>query len=165
MTKFDLGRFFYGAICPINTLAILTPDELVKHSHCMSHHLHSNARYLVQVAIREHNQSDEKHSNGIQWEAERDDTRLRTKVLIAKTDYQNLRELHRFTITVENGPMAGQVLDEEHWMTMWTPESWHKVIDESLFRQTAQYDGDHSRRPSVPIGTPGNLMWHELIRR
>jgi SAM-dependent methyltransferase len=28
MTKFDLGRMFDGAICPINTLSILSPAEL-----------------------------------------------------------------------------------------------------------------------------------------
>lgn len=162
MTKFDLGRIFDGAICPINTLAILTPHDLVQHLDCMSRHLSHNARYLVQVAIR-----DEKLktcNNSIEWAAERGDTHLRIKVCVEHTDYQNMRELHSFTITVETGERAGEVIEEKHWMTIWTADSWRKAIMSSQFVWQAQYDGDDSNYPNVPIGSSGNLMWHELVR-
>ena len=51
MTDFDLGRTFDGAVCPIDTLAHLTPVELMRHPERMGRHLRPGARYLVQLQI------------------------------------------------------------------------------------------------------------------
>jgi SAM-dependent methyltransferase len=164
MTNFNLGRTFDGAVCPINTLAILTPGELERHLKCMSRHLRADARYMVQIAIRNPNKSAD-NENSIEWEASRDNTHLRIKVWVEEVDYKQMRELHGFKIIIEKGPRAGEIIEEKHWMTIWTAEAWRKIIDESNFSQNAQYDGDDPSYPTVSIGSCGNLMWHELIRK
>src|SRR3954454_21049155 len=45
----EMGRRFGGAVCPVNTLAHLAPDELQQHLHCMRRHLVADGRYLVQL--------------------------------------------------------------------------------------------------------------------
>ena len=44
MTDFDLGRTFDGAVCPINTLAHLSPGELARHLERMGRNLGPGAR-------------------------------------------------------------------------------------------------------------------------
>lgn len=165
MINFDLGRVFDGAICPINTLAHLGPKELVQHLDRMSRHLCANARYLVQLAIRDTKLEIDNDERGFEWEARRGDTHLRIRVRVEHIDYRAMRELQNFKITIEAGKRAGEVIEEKHWMTRWTAESWHSVISESQFTQHAQYDGDDLNFPAVQIGSTGNLMWHELIRK
>lgn len=161
MTNFSLGRTFGGAICPINTLAILTPSELSQHLACMSRHLGANARYMVQLALR--NPHEELTENSIEWEASRNDTGLRIKVSVEQVDNKKMRELHRFRITIVSGERAGEIIEDDHWMSIWTNDAWLKLIRESNFIEYAQYDGDDANYPSVTIGSSGNLMWHELV--
>jgi hypothetical protein len=165
MINFDLKRVFEGAICPINTLAILSPDELAQHLDCMSRHLNGNARYLVQLAIRDTKIEANTDEKGFEWEASRGDTHLRIRVRVEHIDYRAMRELHSFKIMIDAGKRAGEVIEEKHWMTRWTAEFWHSMISESQFTQHAQYDGDDLNFPAVQIGSTGNLMWHELIRK
>jgi SAM-dependent methyltransferase len=164
MTNFNLQRIFTGAICPINTLAILSPRELSQHLDSMSRHLRPDARYMAQVAIRNPDVRSARE-NSIEWESCRDDIRLRTKVWVEDADYKTMREMHVFKITVEAGKRAGEIVEEKHWMTIWTPESWCKIISESNFLLNAQYDGDDPEYPPLKIGSFGNLIWHELIRK
>jgi len=160
MTSFDFGCVFDGAICPINTLAHLPPGPLAKHLQCMGRHLRPGSRYLVQIAMRAQGKSAE--NEVIEWEASRGGTRLKISVEIIETDFENMRELHCFRVNVLEGSRIGEVLEENHWMTLWTPDLWRDVMDASPFTQIAQYDGSLIERPQVTIGQPGNLMWHEL---
>lgn len=161
MTSFDLKTKFDGAICPVNTLAHLSPEQFLSHLKSVRNHLHVGSRYLVQVAVRAQKR-DTQSSDVIEWEASRGDTRLRISVAVLETDFQNGRELHRFRLSILEGSRAGKVFEEDHWMTLWTPESWQDAIAASPFTQVAQYDGELSERPKVKLGQPGNLMWHEL---
>ena len=164
MVEFDLGNLFDGAICPVNTLAHLTQKQMKLHLQSMARHLKKGARYLTQVALRDPDQTN-LCNNALDWEASRGETRLRMSVSIVNFDPTLSREQQHFHIEVLSGPRAGEVHDESHWMTSWTPESWLKEIGDSAFIQTAQYDGDLLERPKVKIGQPGNLMWQELMRR
>ena len=73
MSAFDLGRSFGGAICPINTLGHLTPDDLARHFACVARHLVTGARYLVQVGLLD--PADELGASSC--EAERSGVKLR----------------------------------------------------------------------------------------
>jgi hypothetical protein len=166
MTNFDLKRVFDGAICPINTLAILTPRQLAQHLDCMGRHLRTDARYFVQVAIRKSGKLNEDDGNkGFEWSARRGDISLRIRVKVDHVDYENMKELHSFQIIVDEGARAGEIIEEKHWMTRWISESWAEAINASQFIQHGQYDGDDLNFSLVKIGSPGNLMWHELLRR
>lgn len=164
MTSFNLGKLFDGAVCPVNTLAHLTPEHMALHLQCMGHHLPKGARYLAQVALRSSEASNPIESK-IEWEAGRGETRLRISVKILEFDPIKSRELQGFHIEVLAGPRKGETIEEAHWMTAWTSDSWQKMIAESPFAQSSQYDGDSSERPQVAIGQCGNLMWHELVHR
>ena len=102
MTDFDLGETFDGAVCPINTLTLLT--------------------------------------RGI--------SRQRSR------------------IEVLPGARAGDVLEEIHETTAWTPETWREAIAASPFSEAATYDGGRKGSwPSVPPTATGGLLWHELSSR
>lgn len=64
MARFDLGRAFDGAVCPINTLLHLSPAELGRHFHRMSQHLDRRSRYLVQVGLLDADEEPPRHSLG-----------------------------------------------------------------------------------------------------
>ena len=62
------------------------------------------------------------------------------------------------------GPRAGEVLEEIHDMTAWTPTTWAAAIDASPFREVATYDaGKRGSRPRVEPTATGGLLWHELV--
>jgi SAM-dependent methyltransferase len=153
MTDFDLGRVFDGAICPINTLAHLAPEDLARHFACMARHLGPGRRYLAQVAVYD----DPAFERESVWEETRGDVRLRVTYLVESPDR------HHSRIEILEGPRAGAVLEEDHRMTAWTPETWAAAVAASPFDEVAAYDGALLERPAVPVGTPGPLMWHELV--
>ncbi len=162
MTDFDLGRAFDGAVCPINTLLHLSPDELARHLECVARH---TARYLVQVGLVD--PSGEAEFAGSHWEAERGETKLKIDWADEELDRERGRSRQRSRIEVLAGPQAGYVLEEIHDMTAWTPETWHAAIDASPFDQVATYDGGvaKDRWPEVGGETTGGLLWHHLVRR
>lgn len=164
MTSFSLKRVFDGAICPVNTLAHLSPEELAQHLRCTAQHLKPGARYLVQVSLRDP-AALKLADHIIEWEASRRDTKLNMSVRIVRFDIENSRELHLFRIEVLSGRRSCEILEETHWMTMWTENAWKKLVAASSFEEVAQYDGDQDERPPVRIGQTGKLMWHELRRR
>jgi SAM-dependent methyltransferase len=153
MTDFDLARRFDGAICPINTLAHLAPGDLARHFACMARQLRPGGRYLAQVAVYD----DPAFERTSVWEATRGHVRLRVTYVVESPDR------HHSRIEILEGPRAGAVLEEEHRMTAWTPETWAAAVAASPFDGVAAYDGDLRERPAVPVGTPGPLMWHELV--
>ena len=147
MTHFDLGRTFDGAVCPINTLLHLSPAELGRHLHRMSQHLERRARYLVQVGLVG---TDQEPFAGSHWEASRGETSL-------KIDWID-EELE-----VLSGPRAGEVIEELHEMTAWTPATWAEAIEASPFELVATYDGGtEGHWPRVDATATGGLLWHEL---
>jgi SAM-dependent methyltransferase len=161
MTAFDLGRTFHGAVCPINTLLHLTPEELALHLQCMAHHLQPYSRYLVQVGLLDPEQREP--SAGSQWEASRGATSLRVRWVDEELDLVRGRSLQRSSIEVLTGPRAGEVVEEMHEMTAWTPSTWAAAIEASPFEQVATYDGSRARQwPRVGPDTTGGLLWHEL---
>jgi SAM-dependent methyltransferase len=161
MVEFDLGRTFGGAVCPINTLGHLAPDELLRHLECVARHLSSTARYLVQVGLVGRDEA----VAGSYWEAERDEVRLRIAWEGVTRDAARGRELQRSRIEVLSGPRRGEVVEELHEMTTWTAESWRSAIADSPFEQVAAYDGNSRDRPRVELEAGGGLLWHELVAR
>jgi hypothetical protein len=163
MTDFDLGRRFDGAVCPISTLAHLSPDGLARHLECMAGALHERARYLVQLALLDEGASvDDQPSD--EWEMERGDTRLRIRWSTDWIDVPGRRQQQRSRIEILSGERAGEVVEEVHAVTAWTPRTWAAAVAASPFELTATYDGDESGRPAIESGRGGQLLWHELTR-
>jgi SAM-dependent methyltransferase len=160
MTAFDLRRTFGGAVCPIGTLTHLDGEELGRHLDCIARHLRRGARYLVQVGLV----GEDEAVAGSHWEAQRGDVRLRIAWEGVDRDLAREREVHRSRIEILSGPRKGEVIEELHKMTTWTPESWRTVIAASPFEQVAAYDGNVRERPRVELEQGGGLLWHELVR-
>jgi SAM-dependent methyltransferase len=150
MTDFDLGRTFDGALCPINTLAHLSPGELARHLERMGRHLEPGARYLVQLQLGGEAHSSEWETNGVRvtWATEH-------------VDLAAGRQQHRSRIELA----SGEVVEELHELTLWTPEAWAAAVGASPFTATALFDGAQEGYPAVEPGSEGPMLWHELTRR
>jgi SAM-dependent methyltransferase len=159
IAELDLRRTFDGAICPINTLAHLSPSRLARHLSAMAGALAPGARYLVQLGLYTRWQP-----HVARWEAERDGTRLRVTWAPERRDERRGVELHRSTIEVLSGPRAGEVREEAHELTAWTPAAWRDAVAATPFRWAAAYDGNLPDRPRVDFDAEGGLLWHELVR-
>jgi SAM-dependent methyltransferase len=160
MTHFDLGRTFDGAVCPINTLLHLSPAELARHFHWLARHLERRARYLVQVGLVEAGQVP---FAGSHWEAGRGETSLKVDWIDEELDVVQGVSRQRSRIEVTAGPRAGDVVEEVHEMTAWTPATWAEAIEKSPFELVATYDGGtRGEWPRVDATATGGLLWHEL---
>lgn len=161
MADFDLGRTFGGAISPINTLLHLTPNQLALHLDCVARHLEPGACYLVQVGLIDADSYDP--FAGSDWEATRGDTKLHAYWEDEEVDFERGVSWQRSRIEVLEGPRAGEVLEEIHHMTLWTPQTWSAAIEPSPFREIATYDGGKKDgRPRVDATATGGLLWHRL---
>jgi SAM-dependent methyltransferase len=163
MTDFDLADTFEGAVSPINTLLHLDPDQLSSHLASMARHLEQHARYLVQVGLIEPGQWEPFADS--HWEASRGETTLRVAWVDDELDVARGISRQRSRIEVVAGPRAGEILEEVHEMTAWTPQTWTQAIEASPFSEAATYDGGRKGRwPRVPPTATGGLLWHELVR-
>jgi SAM-dependent methyltransferase len=161
MTDFDLGRRFGGAVSPINTLLHLTPEELARHLDCTARHLEPGGSYLVQVGLLTPDQQEP--FAGSHWEVERDGTKLKIDWVDDELDFASGRSVQRSRIEVLSGDRVGEVLEERHEMTLWTPEAWARAIDASPFTEVATYDGGRKDTwPRVDSHATGGLLWHQL---
>lgn len=161
MADFDLGRTFGGAVCPINTLGHLNRDRIADHLVRVADHLDAGARYLVQVGLVEPGMP---HANEAStWEVKRGATKLLVSWR-ADLDFDRGVSHDRSCIEVLSGPRAGEIVEETHLVTIWTPETWPELIARSPFSQLATYDGNERDRPEVAPGAVGGLLWHELVR-
>jgi cyclopropane fatty-acyl-phospholipid synthase-like methyltransferase len=162
MTDFELVRTFDGAISPINTLLHLTPDELARHFECMGRHIVDDGAYLVQVGLMETKSGKAFASS--HWEASRGDTILRADWTDEELDFERGLSRQRSRIEVLSGDRVGDVLEEVHEMTLWTPATWARTIDASPFEEAATYDGGEKADawPRVSRDATGGLLWHEL---
>ena len=149
MTDFDLGRTFDGAVCPINTLGHLSPADLARHLERMGRHLRPGSRYLVQLQL-----GGEAHSS--EWE--RDGVRVTWTT--EHVDPAAGRQRQRSRIETR----AGEVVEELHELTLWTPAAWAAAVAASPFDETALYDGAQDGYPAVEAGSEGPMLWHELTR-
>ncbi|TMK69425.1 MAG: class I SAM-dependent methyltransferase [Actinobacteria bacterium] len=164
MTDFDLGRTFDAAISPINTLLHLTPERLARHLECMSRHLEPRGSYLVQVGLID--QASQDQLAGSHWEESRGDTKLRADWTDEELDFERGVSRQRSRIEVLEGPRAGEVIEEIHDMTLWTPATWAAAIDASPFSETETYDaGQKGSRPRMDADATGGLLWHLLQPR
>jgi SAM-dependent methyltransferase len=162
MIAFDLGCVFDSAISPINTLLHLTPDVLARHLDCMASHV--SGAYMVQVGLME--PEPEKAFAGSHWEASRGDTSLRADWVDEELDFERGISRQRSRIEVLSGERAGDVLEEIHQMTLWTPTTWTAAIDASPFEETATFvGGKKDEWPRVGGDAKGGLLWHELRLR
>jgi SAM-dependent methyltransferase len=157
MTGFDLGRTFGGAICPINTLMHLSREQLPRHLAAMAAALEPGSRYLVQLGIVIDGDVPVSH-----WLAERDGMEVR--VTWTPGPRERGVELHRSTIEILSGPRAGEIVEEDHPMTVWDHDGWRRAIEESGFTWVAVYDGAENGRPRIGFDATGGLLWHELAR-
>lgn len=158
MTDFALERRFDGAFCPVNTVAYLTPAEMSRHLTAMSRHLQPSARYLVQLDLRA---PDEDPRGSATWRMSRGDTELEVTWSVDEHDPATRYERHRSTIEVRAGERAGDVVEEIHDMTAWTPHEWRATIAASPFELAAVHRGEGGR-PEVAVGSAGELLWHVL---
>jgi SAM-dependent methyltransferase len=160
MCDFDLGRRFGGAVCPIGTLGLLRPPDLVRHLVCMGGHLEPGAAYLVQLP--HYGPEGGEVGRADEWEESRGGVEVRVTWTTEAFDVDRMRERQRSRIEVVSGPRAGEVIEERHELTFWTPDAWEALLAPTPFVQAATYDGDLDDRPRVPPGTLGTLLWHEL---
>jgi SAM-dependent methyltransferase len=163
MTDFDLGEVFDCAVCPINTLTLLSPEGLTRHLASIARHLAPDARYVVQVGLVEPGQWEP--YAGSHWEASRDGVDLKIDWVDEELDVANGISRQRSRIEILSGARAGDVLEEIHETTAWTPATWAEAIAASPFSEAATYDGGRKGTwPSVPPTATGGLLWHELVR-
>jgi SAM-dependent methyltransferase len=162
MADFDLGRTFDAAVSPINTLLHLTPEQLARHLECTARHLRTGGIYLVQVGLLE---SGHEKFPGSHWEATRDGTTLRCDWADDELDFENGVSRQRSRIEVLTGDCAGEVIEEIHEMTLWTPATWRSAIEVSPFTERVTYDGGVRKDecPRVSRDAVGGLLWHELV--
>ena len=161
MTDFDLRREFDGAVCPINTLLHLTPEQLGRHLECVA--LHTD-HYLVQVGLID--EASHEEFAGSHWEASRGGTTLKVDWEDEEVDFAHGLSRQRSRIEVLAGPRAGEVLEEIHEMTLWTPTTWREAIEGSPFDEVATYDaGRKGQWPEVEPTATGGLLWHDLWHR
>jgi hypothetical protein len=162
LTDFDLGRVFDGAISPINTLLHLTPLELALHLERTAHHLVRGGAYLVQVGLMEPEPG--KSFAGSHWEASRGETVLHCDWIDEELDFAAGVSRQRSRIEVVSGDRAGDVLEEIHELTLWSPVTWAHAVEVSPFDEIATYDGGQKANewPRVAREATGGLLWHEL---
>ena len=158
MTDFELGRRFEGAFCAVSTLSLLRGAGLARHLEAMARHLEPGARYLVQQGLV----GDTAELWRSEWEAERDGVRLHVVWEAIGRDPVHPREHSRSRVEVVGGPRQGEVVEDLHTTTYWTPETWRAAVEESPFVQTACYDGAVPDRPAVELRS-GGYLWHELV--
>jgi SAM-dependent methyltransferase len=161
MADFDLGRRFDGAVCPISTVSLLSPERFAQHLEAMAHHLRPDGRYLVQQGLV----GDEADFWRSEWEAERDGVRLGIVWEAIDCDTAGLRERSRSRVEVLAGPRAGEVVEDLHENTFWTIAAWLEAVAASPFALVGCYDGARPDRPPVPIEHGGGYLWHELAVR
>jgi SAM-dependent methyltransferase len=160
MTDFDLGRCFDGAVCAIATIQHLTREELGRHLLCMARHLAVDARYMVQLAL--YDPSGRQDIPSSRWQEARGDLSLRIDWTTEEVDLKSARARQHSRIEILSGPRRGEVVEEHHEMTAWTPESWSGALDGSRFTQVAVYDGSADPPLEVAPGATGGLIWSEL---
>jgi SAM-dependent methyltransferase len=160
MTDFDLGRCFDGAVCAIATIQHLTREELGRHLLCMARHLAVDARYMVQLAL--YDPSGRQDIPSSRWQEARGDLSLRIDWTTEEVDLKSARARQHSRIEILSGPRRGEVVEEHHEMTAWTPESWSGALDGSRFTQFAVYDGSADPPLEVAPGATGGLIWSEL---
>jgi len=159
MTDFELGRRFDGAVAPVSTLGLLSPEGLASHLEAMARHLESGARYLVQQGVFEQ-EADLWRS---EWDAERNGVKLHVVWEAVEREPEALRERSRSRVEVVSGPRAGEVVEDLHTNTFWTVAGWREAIGDSPFAEVACYDGREPGRPRVELDDDGGLLWHELV--
>jgi SAM-dependent methyltransferase len=161
ISRFQLNRLFDGAVCPINTLTHLSPEELSRHLDVMAKHLVVGARYLIQLDLYDDG-AQAVDVPGSRWEMTRGDMTLRISWQTEAVDptTQLLRQHSR--IEILSGGRAGEVVEETHLMTAWTPTAWAAVVAASPFAPTAVFDGSGADWPRVDPGKAGQLLWYEL---
>jgi cyclopropane fatty-acyl-phospholipid synthase-like methyltransferase len=158
MRDFDLGRRFDGAVSPVGTVGLLSPAGFASHLQAMARHLEPGSRYLVQQGIQTRG-SDLWRS---EWEAERDDVRLRIVWEAIERDLASGRERSRSRVEVLSGARAGEVVEDLHANSCWTAAAWRAAIAASPLEQVACYDGAEPARPAAELERGGGRLWHEL---
>jgi hypothetical protein len=107
--------------------------------------------------------ADGEVSAGSHWEAGRGETNLRVDWTDEELDLLEGTSRQRSRIEVLSGPRAGEVVEEVHEMTAWTPATWADAIAGSPFEEVATYDGGRKGQwPRVDTSATGGLLWHEL---
>jgi hypothetical protein len=139
----------------------LSPAELGRHLNRIAQHLARRARYLVQVGLVEASQEP---FAGSHWEASRGKTTVKVDWVDEELDVVRGVSRQRSRIEVLAGSRAGEVVEEVHEMTAWTPATWSDAIEASPFEEVATYDGGAKGNwPRVDPTATGGLLWHELV--
>lgn len=167
MARFELPRGVDGAVCALGSLKYLQSREAVlSHLYAVARHLNAHARYLVQLDLMDTGVSvDYAASDCTTWEAEVDGLRVRTTWRYVSFDAGSGRQTERCRFEVLAGPGAGQVVEEEHVLRVWSWEEWGALVAASPFRLAGVYDGQAGYAP-LPLDARierAERVWHELV--
>lgn len=171
MTRFDLGRTFDGAICPLYTFPYLTaPGAAAAHLECVARHLAPRRRYLLQFDLR----SKAPYApfggdDAFQWFVEKDGVRMSARWGARAYDPHTGIETQFSRYEFLSGPRRGTVVDEPHSVLLWDWDDWRALLDRSPFRQVEAYSAEPGAAAAAqPLG-PGlyesRFTWHVLERR
>ena len=117
----------------------------------------------MQLALRDAHSADATPGSET-WEMSRGGTVLQITWATEEIDLERRLERQRSRIEVLEGDRAGEVFEEVHTVTLWTPETWSTEVARSAFRLACSYDGEQPERPRVEAREVGRLLWHQLTR-
>lgn len=119
MARFDLGRRYDAALCPIDTITHLDPAQAAAHLEAMATHLHPGAPYLVEVVLLERDDPAP-----TRWQTGHSGVEVSVVWTTEELDPGRQLAVERSRLEILTGPGAGTVVEERHRLTTWTPEQW-----------------------------------------
>ena len=114
---------------------------------------------MIQLALYDPGRQDVPASS---WVASRGDLSLRIDWTTQDVDFDAGRARQHSRLEILAGPRRGEVVEEDHEMTAWTPETWNGALADSPFSLAASYDGSADLPREVGPAAAGGLIWSEL---
>jgi len=145
------------AVCPINSVAYLSPEQLAHHLGSMARNLRPGSSYWVQLDLRTSDRLPAPPSQC--WDFEFEGRTMRCEWFGESCDGEWEVEVSRFTC-----PATGEMVETRHRMKVWTWPAWRSVVAQGPFAQVAAFTNAFEPLP-VDAGLQDvPLTWHQLVR-
>jgi hypothetical protein len=146
------------AVCPINSVAYLSPDQVAQHLESMARNLCLGSSYWVQLDLRTTDRLPAPPSQS--WDFEYEGRPMRCEWFGESCDGEWEVETSRFTCAT-----TGTVLEARHRMKVWPWSKWSSLIEDSPFTQIAAFTSAFESLPVDDGLQDVPLTWHQLVRR